>query len=111
MTIKHLRILVAVAECGSISQAAGRLYLSQPTVSQIVAELEQYCGARLFDRLSRRLYPTPACRELVAKAVPVLAAFDRLDRSMQATLGRVTKYAGIVFVVVTLAVYFIASAA
>ena len=86
MTIKHLRILVAVAECGSISQAAGRLYLSQPTVSQIVAELEQYCGARLFDRLSRRLYPTPACRELVAKAVPVLAAFDRLDRSMQATL-------------------------
>ena len=86
MTIKHLRVLATVARLGSISQAAGQLYLSQPTVSQIVAQLEDYCGARLFDRLSHRLYPTAACRELVGQAVPLLEAFDRLDQSMRDTL-------------------------
>ena len=84
MTIKHLRILVTVARLGSISQAASQLYLSQPTVSQIVAQLEDYCGTRLFDRLAHRLYPTAACRDLVERTIPLLEAFDRLDQSMRA---------------------------
>ena len=40
MTIRHLNIFVAVADYGSMSAAATHLYLSQPTVSQAIRELE-----------------------------------------------------------------------
>lgn len=40
MTIRHLTIFVAVADQGSMSAAASSLYLSQPTVSQAIRELE-----------------------------------------------------------------------
>ena len=40
MTIRHLRIFVAVAETGKMSAAAERCFVTQPTVSQAVRELE-----------------------------------------------------------------------
>ncbi len=42
MTIRHLNIFVAVADYGSMSAAATHLYLSQPTVSQAIRELEKF---------------------------------------------------------------------
>ena len=41
MTIRHLHIFIAVAETGSMSAAAKRLFISQPTVSQVIAEMEE----------------------------------------------------------------------
>ncbi len=82
MTIRHLKIFITVAECGSMNTAAKELFLSQPTISQAVRELEDYYGTRLFDRLSRRLYITPAGQELLNHAYPVVAQFDQLERNM-----------------------------
>ena len=42
MTIRHLRIFIAVADAGKMSLAAKHLYLAQPTVSQAIGELEQH---------------------------------------------------------------------
>ena len=42
MTIRHLKIFIAVAETGKMSLAAQRLYLTQPTVSQAIRELEEH---------------------------------------------------------------------
>lgn len=42
MTIRHLTIFVAVADHGSMSAAASYLYLSQPTISQAIRELEKH---------------------------------------------------------------------
>ena len=39
MTIRHLKIFLAVAETGELCEAAGRLYISQPTISQAIREL------------------------------------------------------------------------
>ena len=39
MTIRHLKIFIAVAETGKMSLAAQKLYLTQPTLSQAVREL------------------------------------------------------------------------
>lgn len=47
MTIRHLRIFITVAECGSMNTAAKELFLSQPTISQAIRELEEYYGTRL----------------------------------------------------------------
>ena len=52
MTIRHLKIFLAVAETGKMSEAAARLYISQPTVSQAIRELEEHYGVKLFDRIS-----------------------------------------------------------
>lgn len=53
MTIRHLTIFVAVADLGSMSAAAASLYLSQPTVSQAIRELEKHYNGLLFERLER----------------------------------------------------------
>ena len=54
MTIRHLNIFLAVAEYGTMSAAAEHLYLSQPTVSQAVRELEQHYHCLLFERLGMK---------------------------------------------------------
>ena len=48
MTIRHLRIFIAVAENKKMSLAAKKLYISQPTVSQAIRELEEHYGVKLF---------------------------------------------------------------
>ena len=58
MTIRHLKVFIAVAESGKMNIAAKNLYLSQPTVSQVIKELEEHYGVLLFERLSKRLYIT-----------------------------------------------------
>jgi DNA-binding transcriptional LysR family regulator len=51
-----------------MTAAARNLYMSQPAVSQAVAELERYYGVRLFERLSRKLYLTQAGETLLGYA-------------------------------------------
>ncbi len=49
MTIRHLKIFIEVADSKSMSRAASKFYISQPTVSQAIAELESHYGAPLFE--------------------------------------------------------------
>lgn len=56
MTIRHLRIFNEVAQSGKMSIAAAKFYVSQPTVSQAIKELEDHYGALLFERLSKKNY-------------------------------------------------------
>ena len=58
MTIRHLKIFTTVAECGKMGQAAKELYISQPSVSQAIRELEEYYEVKLFDRIAKRIYLT-----------------------------------------------------
>ena len=83
MTIRHLKIFIAVAETGKMSLAAQKLYLTQPTVSQAIRELEEHYETRLFDRLSRRLYITEPGQHLLKMAKAAVHSFDELERQMQ----------------------------
>lgn len=83
MTIRHLKIFIAVAECCSMNAAAKKLFLSQPTVSQAIRELEEYYNTRLFDRLSKRLYITPAGQELLSNAYQVVGLFDQMEQTLR----------------------------
>ena len=82
MTLHHLRVFIKVAECGSVSAAARECHLAQPTVSQLIKELEDFYAARLFDRLSRRLYITDEGRRLFSHAKEVMGAYERLEYDM-----------------------------
>ncbi len=86
MTIRHLRIFIEVAKAGKMSIAAQRLYISQPTVSQAIRELEEHYGRKLFDRLSKKLYITPFGKELFTYATQVVEQFDNLEKKMNDNL-------------------------
>ena len=78
MDFKQLRSFVAVADCGSFTQAAAQLYTSQPTVSAHIRQLEEELQQRLFLRTTKSLAITPHGRELYDYAVQVLSLQDRL---------------------------------
>jgi DNA-binding transcriptional LysR family regulator len=82
MTIRHLRLFIAVAETGTMRRAAEQFYISQPSVSQAIAELEEHYGVRLFERLNRKLYITPYGQQLLEMAKGVVREFDRLEKTM-----------------------------
>ena len=48
MTLQQLRYAIAVADCGSMNQAAAKLFISQPSLSEAVKELEGEIGIRIF---------------------------------------------------------------
>ena len=82
MTIKHLRVFNEVAESGKMSIAAAKFYLSQPTVSQIIKELEEHYGFLLFERLSKRLFITEEGKKLLYYSKQVVKQFDELESKM-----------------------------
>lgn len=88
MTIRHLKIFVQVAQCGTMRQAARELYITQPSVSQAIRELEQFYNTTLFDRLSNRIYITESGKLLLSYARQILTLCDNMDdalRSAQAS--------------------------
>ena len=82
MTIRHLKIFIAVAESGSMSATANQFYISQPTVSQTIRELEKHYDVTLFDRLSKRLYITKDGEELLRYAKEIVTEFNQMESSM-----------------------------
>lgn len=90
MTIRHLRIFIAVAETKKMSLAAKKLYISQPTVSQAIRELEEHYGVKLFERLSKKLYITESGKFLLFHAKNIVAQFDNLEESMKTNYQKET---------------------
>ena len=64
MTLRYLKIFIAVYEYNSITKAATHLHLAQPSVSLAVKEIEEYFGTRLFERIGHRISPTEAGKEV-----------------------------------------------
>ena len=82
MTIRHLKIFIAVADTGKMSAAAEKLYITQPSVSQAIRELEEHYQTLLFERLSKKLFITEAGKRLYSYARPVVTQFDLIEQNM-----------------------------
>lgn len=80
MDISALTAFVEVAQSGSFSHAAERLFLTQPAVSKRVAGLESDLGTRLFDRIGRRVTLTEAGQALLPQAVRLLDEAAEMKR-------------------------------
>lgn len=83
MTKRHLKIFTQVYLTGSMTAAAKNLYMTQPSVSQAIRELEEHYDTRLFERLYRRLYPTAAGKQLFQYAGRVLDMFEEMEHSLK----------------------------
>lgn len=83
MTLRHLKIFLAVYETGSTTAASEKLLIAQPTISVALKELESHYGVRMFERYSRRLYVTEAGRQLYQYAKHLVALFDETEDAMK----------------------------
>lgn len=82
MTIRHMRIFIAVYEEMNMTRAAQQLHIAQPAVSRAIQEMEHYYGVRLFERLGRGLCATECGRELYGYALHVDETFGELERRL-----------------------------
>ena len=83
MTLRHLKIFVAVCEYGGITHAAEHLFLAQPAVSVAISELEKFYGVPLFDRISRKLYITEAGKQLLEYARHIISLFQEMETEIK----------------------------
>ena len=86
MNLQYLRYAVEVARAGSISQAAEKLFISQPNLSKSIRDLETTLGVRLFKRSSRGVRPTPEGENLLLHARAILNQADSLETLYRSTL-------------------------
>jgi len=78
MTLRTLKIFVAVAEEKTMHAAAKKLFISQPSISQAITELEKEYNVKLFERLSQRLYITETGQKLLNYAYHLLGTYDEI---------------------------------
>ena len=64
MTIRYLRIFVAIYETQSTTKASEQLHIAQPSISLALKEMEDYYGIKFFDRVAKRLHVTEAGQTL-----------------------------------------------
>ena len=85
--LHHMRHALALAEERNFGRAAGRIGISQPTLSRSIQVLESEVGTPLFDRLPREVVPTEIGGVFLARAASIVAEADELEREMAAQLG------------------------
>ena len=88
MNLRQLEVFRAVCEQGGFTRAAQSLYMTQPAVSHVIAELEKEAGCPLFDRISRRIYLTEAGRIFLEKARQILELHEELSAGFPALTGQ-----------------------
>ena len=90
MDTQDLSAFVEVADGGSFSRAAERLFLSQPAISKRIAALESQLGRNLFDRVGRQINLTDAGRALLPHARRVLQEIEDGRRTLSNLAGTVS---------------------
>ena len=90
--LRLLRCFAAIADTGSVTRAAERLHLSQPTVSGQIRELEQALGFGLFHRTSRSVVLTPQGERLLPHVTAVLAQTERVRREVDDIRAEETRH-------------------
>lgn len=89
---RHLRLLSAIVDEGGVTRAAARLHQTQPALSHQLQNAEEQLGARLFERINKKMVLTPAGKRLLTVSRVVLeelrVAEDELRKSANSGEGR-----------------------
>ncbi len=89
MEVRRIEMFLAVAEHQGFTRAARAMFISQPALSQCIAELENDLGTELFYRLGRRVSLTPAGEALMGPARLVIRDLEEGKRAVRAVTGLV----------------------
>jgi DNA-binding transcriptional LysR family regulator len=80
LRFRDLHVLSVVVQCGSMAKAAAQLGVTQPSVSEVIADLEHALGVRLLDRSPQGIAPTIYANALLKRS---LVAFDELKQGIR----------------------------
>jgi LysR family transcriptional regulator for metE and metH len=87
LEIRHLKLLAAVAEEGSVTRAGNKLHLTQSALSHQLRDAEEKLGTPLFLRLGKKMVLTPCGEKLLACAHHVLEELARTESQIEALNG------------------------
>ncbi len=84
MTLNQLKYIIEIAETGSISMAAARLFIAQPSLSKSVAELEKEMGITIFNRSNRGVYLSEDGTRFLSYARQIVEQTELLESEYKA---------------------------
>jgi LysR family transcriptional regulator for metE and metH len=87
LEIRHLRLLAAVAEQGSVTEAGRRLHVTQSALSHQLRDAEEKLGTALFLRLGKKMVLTPAGEKLLDSARKVLDELHTAETQIEGLNG------------------------
>jgi LysR family transcriptional regulator, regulator for metE and metH len=82
LEIRHLKLVAAIAETGSVTRAGNRLHLTQSALSHQLRDAEEQLGTRLFERQKGTMTLTAAGERLLLSARAVLEELDRAEKEI-----------------------------
>ena len=82
MTLRELKVFVSVYENQSISKAAERLYMTQPTLTRVIQNIESEVGSQLFKRTRNGIVPTVAGEIYMENAKKMIDMYRHLEISL-----------------------------
>jgi len=85
--IKHMRYFVAIVKYGSMTEASQRLYISQPTISKAIQDIETELGMSLFDRNKKKIALTDAGRIFFDQCEEILRLHAELPNDLKNMVG------------------------
>jgi LysR family transcriptional regulator for metE and metH len=89
LEIRHLRLIQAICNEGSVTRASNRLHLTQSALSHQLRDIEDKLGAPLFTRINKRMVLTPVGQRLLNSADTILAELQRAEEDIrQISLSR-----------------------
>src|SRR4030095_8919658 len=80
LKLRHIEILLAVVDAGSMAKARMRCAISQPAISRAIAEMEHTLGVPILDRSPKGVEPTQYGRALLRRGI---AAFDEVAQAVK----------------------------
>lgn len=88
MTLQQLQQIITIADSNSMNEAAKKLFISQPNLSQVVKDVEQSIGTTIFIRSNRGIKLTPEGIEFIGYARQVVEQYALLEKKY---IGKETK--------------------
>ncbi|MBQ2184500.1 MAG: LysR family transcriptional regulator, partial [Lachnospiraceae bacterium] len=90
MTLSQLSYVIAVASSSSMNEASKKLFISQPSISATIRELEEEIGINIFIRSNRGISLTPEGEEFVGYAKQVVTQYELIENKY-ITGGKIKK--------------------
>ena len=87
LEVRHLRLVTEIADAGSMTRAAARLFLTQSALSHQLRDIETRIGTPFFIRLGRRMVLTEAGRRVIDAARPVLHELRLVEEDLKRLAG------------------------
>lgn len=87
ITLHQLQVFAMVAECQSVTIASRALHMSQPAVSNIIKQLQDYYGCALIEVIGRKLYLTPFGKQLLESCKAIDTTLQNTKTSIEMLKG------------------------